>query len=80
MSVSNCVLFALRLYWRRARRGVPWRHRYLMWRASWTPFGHVLYAERRHYGLRIVQYTPDDPRPKLIPPPLFRGHSKWGDL
>lgn len=81
MSVSNCVLFALRLYWRRARRGVPQRHRYLVWRASWTPVGHVLYAERRRNGtLRVVHYCPVDKRPLRVPPPWFEGASRWGDL
>jgi hypothetical protein len=80
MSRGNCLVFALLLYRRRRRRGVPWKRRYLMWRASWTLVGHVMYVERRFYGLRIVQYTPDDPRPRILPPPVFRGHSKWGDL
>jgi hypothetical protein len=51
-----------------------------MWRGSWTKVGHVLYAERRHYGWRIVSYKPDDPRPRILPPPWFRGHTDWGDL
>jgi hypothetical protein len=79
VSRGNCLVFALMLYARRGRK-VPARRRYLMWRASWTLVGHVMYAERRHYGLRIVHYTPDDPRPRILPPPVFRGHSKWGDL
>jgi hypothetical protein len=79
MSLGNCLAFAVRLYVRRRRRGVPRQHRYLMWRGSWTKVGHVLYAERRHYGWRIVSYKPDDPRPRILPPPWFRGHTDWGD-
>lgn len=61
---GNCVVFAVRLRWRRWRRG---REGYLMLRQSrllsgWLP--HVLYAERRPNGsLRIVSFKPLDPKP-----------------
>ena len=58
------------------------REGYFMFRRSrWGPFCHVLYAERRRSGsLRIVSYIPIHPRQKPIPPALFEGQSKWGDL
>ncbi len=31
-------------------------------------------------SLRIVSYVPSNPRHKYLPPPLFSGRSKWGDL
>ena len=44
-------------------------------------FPHALYMERRSNGtLRIVSYVPHNPRHKRLPPPLFSGRSKWGDL
>ena len=74
-SASNCLFWALAMFWR--RRG---RHRYLLIRRShWGPFPHVLYAERRGDRLRVLGYVPDAPRPHLVPPPLFRGHVRWGD-
>ena len=75
MRRSNCVFFALALYWRRRMRG------YLTFRRSrWGPFPHVLYGELRKSGLvHVVSYVPTDPRHKKLPPPLFRGRVKWGD-
>jgi hypothetical protein len=92
---SNCILFAVGLYIRRGserrivtvdgiRYFVLWRsgRRHILIRPSrlggWIP--HMLYAERRWYGLRIVHFVPTDKRPKTLPPPLFSGGSKWGDL
>ena len=50
-------------------------------RSRWGCFPHVLYAERRKSGaLRIVSYIPIHPKRKPIPPALFDGRSKWGDL
>lgn len=76
---SNCILFAVALYWRRRRRGLEG---YLMVRKSrMGPFPHVLYAEKRkNKTLRIVSFKPTHPREKTVPPPLFRGESRWGDL
>lgn len=58
------------------------REGYMVFRRSrWGPFCHALYAERRANGsLRIVSYIPISPRHKPIPPALFSGRSKWGDL
>ena len=75
--MTNCLFFALALYWR--RRGRAGEH-YLMMRRSrlgWTP--HFLYAELRHGRLRIISYKPDNSAFKAIPPPVFAGRAKWGD-
>jgi len=76
---SNCIAFALALYWRRRRRG---REGYLMIRKSrMGPFPHVLYAEQRPGGrMRMVSFKPTHPRNKKVPPPMFMGASRWGDL
>ena len=76
---SNCLSFACCLYARRKRSG----HRgYVVARRSkWGPFPHFMYAELRRSGaLRIVSYIPIHPKRKPIPPALFDGRSKWGDL
>lgn len=76
---SNCIAWALALYIRRRRAG---REGYILLRRSrWGPFPHVLYGERRPDGrIRVVSYKPSDPRPRPIPPPMFKGASRWGDL
>lgn len=76
---SNCVIWAICLYVRRRRRG---EEVYLAIRKSrWGNFPHMLVLRRRRDGLlRAVSYKPTDPRERKVPPPLFRGASKWGDL
>lgn len=76
---TNCLLWAIAMHRRRTRKGVEG---YLVVRRSrWGPFPHVLYAERRHNGtVRMVSYKPTAPRTKPVPPLLFEGRSKWGDL
>lgn len=75
---SNCIIWALLLYRRRRAKG---KVGYLMVRRSrYGKFPHMLYAEKRHYGMCVVSFVPTDPRHKTIPPPLFKGSSKWGDL
>lgn len=76
---SNCLFFALALYRRRRKKG---RECYLLVRRSrWGPFPHVLFGERRRNGLvRMVSYRPTEPKAKPVPPALFKGSSKWGDL
>lgn len=72
--MSNCLFFAVALWWRRGGIG------YLVMRRSrWGRFPHVLYAELRGDRLRIVSYVPLDPKHKTCPPPLFIGRVKWGD-
>lgn len=52
-----------------------------MRRSRFGPFPHLLYAERRQDGrLRVVSYIPLHPKHKPIPPAVFWGQSKWGDL
>lgn len=78
MKLSNCLFWAIALYYRRRRRGKPV---YLMVRKSrfgWFP--HFLVAEIRTYGVRIVSFVPKNPQHKKLPPPMFSGRSKWGDL
>lgn len=68
---SNCLLFALRLAWR--RRG----HRgYVAMRKSDSgPFPHFLYFERHH----VVSYKPPNPIARCCPPLVFSGRVCWGD-
>jgi hypothetical protein len=92
---SNCILFALALYWRRGREPrrvvvdgeryfVAWRSgaRHILIRASrlGSWLPHVLYAEHRGGRLRIVHFVPVKPVVKVLPPPLFRGRLKRGDF
>lgn len=46
------------------------------------PFPHALYAELREKTktVRIVSFKPLAPQEKKLPPPLFKGSSRWGDL
>lgn len=76
---SNCLLFACALYCRRKKAG---KEGYLVIRKSrWGAFPHLGYAERRKDGrLRVVSFIPLHPKHKPIPPALFKGQSKWGDL
>lgn len=76
---SNCFAFAFALYARRRKAG---REGYIVLRWSrWGPFPHALYGERRSNGeLRLVSYKPTDPRPRRLPPPVFKGASRWGDF
>ena len=76
---SNCIAWAWALYWRRRAKG---REGYLMIRRSRSgPFPHCLYAEERKTGgLRVVSFKPLAPKEKKLPPPLFRGASRWGDF
>ena len=76
---SNCIVWAFLLHRRRHRKG---REGYMLWRWSrWGRFPHALYCERRRTGSwRVVSYVPSNPRHKRLPPPLFSGRSKWGDL
>lgn len=75
---SNCIVWAVALYWRRRRKG---REGYLLLRRSRSgPFPHFLYAEFRPAGnLRMVSYKPLNPKEKKLPPPLFKGRHRWGD-
>lgn len=75
---TNCIVWAHALKRRRKAKGksgdVYWR-----W-SRWGPFCHALYGETINGRLRMVSYKPTDPKKRLIPPPIFRGASRWGDL
>ena len=75
---TNCILWAYALQRRRRAKGkvctVYWR------RSLWGFFPHCLYAELRFGRMRLVSYKPLAPKRRLVPPPVFRGTSKWGDL
>lgn len=78
MKLSNCLFWAILLYLRRRRKG---KSCYLMLRRSrFGKFPHFLFAEKRFYGLRLVSWVPRNPKHKTLPPPVFSGRSKWGDL
>jgi hypothetical protein len=73
-SFSNCLIFSIRLYLRRARKGDAG---YLVMRRSrFGNFPHFLYMRRNG---RLVSYCPINPKHKRLPPPVFRGFIKWGD-
>jgi hypothetical protein len=83
-SWSNCIVFAILLYVRRARKARKENKRHTGYlalrRSDWGRFPHVLYASIRADGsLRLVSYKPVSPKRRRIPPPLFRGAVKWGD-
>lgn len=85
---TNCVFWAYALRRRRRAKGkrgdVYWRG--TRWRPSWWPswlpptFPHALYGETINGRLRLVSYKPTHPKPRLCPPPVFTGTSRWGDL
>lgn len=92
--MSNCIIFAVSLYWRRwlasrrvriegERYFIAWRGgpRHILMRASrlGSVLPHVLYAELRHGRLRLVHFVPDNPVERKFPPPLFPGHPKRDD-
>lgn len=77
MSQSNCLFYALALYWRRKAKG---KRVYLSLRKSdlgWTP--HFLVFELRHGHYRVISFKPNDARTKHCPPPVFEGRPRWGD-
>jgi len=79
MSRSNCLFFAVALYWRRLMAG---RSRGILIRATRLGLGpHFLFATLRRSGqYRVVSYVPIDQTPKALPPIVFDGSVKWGDL
>ncbi len=75
---SNCILWAYALRRRRRAKG---KQGEVYWRISrWGCFPHALYGETVNGRLRLVSYKPLQPRHKILPPPVFRGASRWGDL
>lgn len=79
MRRSNCLFFAVALYWRRYHKGGIG---YItMRRSHWGPFPHFLYVglSGRVGKWRCISYVPLDPKHKTCPPPLFSGRVRWGD-
>jgi hypothetical protein len=72
--MSNCLLFAIALYMRRAKRGDAGY--IVMRRSRYGYFPHFLYLHRQR---RLIAFSPVDPKLKHCPPPLFIGRVKWGD-
>lgn len=68
--LSNCLFFALALFWRRR-----WRGYFVIRKSRWGGFPHFLYLEGRH----IISYKPTDPLKRKCPPAFFRGKVSWGD-
>lgn len=73
---SNCLFFAVGMLLRRQgrKRGLILRKSRL---GSSVP--HVIYIEKRPYGWREVHFVPTDLTVKKVPPPVFDGHTRWGD-
>lgn len=79
---TNCLLFALALWWRRRARCRQAGRRcgITVVGSHWGPFPHLMYSQQRADGRhRLVGYAPLTPRRRLIPPPLFVGRVVWGD-
>lgn len=79
-SLSNCLFFAIALWRRRKRKN---KKGGLVVRGSvWGKFPHFLYVWYNPHvkKLRIVSYVPTNPKHKLLPPPLFKGRVRWGDI
>lgn len=75
--MTNCLFFALALYWRRRAKGARC---YIGMRKSESgPFPHFLVFELRRGEYRVISYKPINPRQKTCPPPLFKGRAAWGD-
>lgn len=92
---SNCIAFAIALYWRRwlasrrvridgERYFIAWQGgpRFIVLRVSrlGSALPHVLFAERRNGRLHVIHFVPHNPKVKTLPPPLFRGRVKRGDF
>lgn len=77
MRHTNCIVFAVRLWWRRGRAH---RGYIVLRRSDWGPFPHVLYAEIRRGRVRLVSYKPASPEKRKMPPPCFEGRVRWGDV
>lgn len=75
---TNCLFFAIKLYYRRRRKG---KKGFVIARLSkYYPGPHFMYARMCKNGVsQIVGYVPKHPRTRLIPPPIFEGKVKWGD-
>ena len=91
-TLSNCILFAILLMFRRRateerrrKNGTPAMRRngdYMVMRWSdWGKFPHILHGRMGNDGkIRVVSYKPVSPRKRALPPPLFAGKVVWGDV
>ena len=92
--MSNCIAFAVALYFRRwlatRRVWIEGEHYFIFWKSGdrrllarksrlGSLIPHVLYGEVRNGRVKIFHYIPDEPVPRVLPPPLFKGHIKRGD-
>lgn len=74
-SQSNCLIFALYLFFKRGGIGyvsVRW--------SRWGRFPHFLYEEMRHGKIKQISFVPVKPVVRKCPPLLFKGKIKLGDL
>lgn len=68
---TNCLLFALRV-WRWRMRGA-W---IAMRRSLWGPFPHFCVLHETDDWMLQIEYVPQSPSRRILPPPLFRGRIK----
>ena len=71
---SNCLFFALALMWR--RRHSANRCYIILRKSDWGYFPHAAFAERGH----VVAFVPVQGSRRWLPPPLFKGRVRWGDM
>jgi hypothetical protein len=79
--VSNCILFAVMLWWRRHRRPATRGNNYLVIRGSRVRFGlfHMLHGRLDSTGrMRLISYKPHTPE-KLDIEIIFKGRVRRGD-
>lgn len=75
--MTNCLLYAVALYWRRRRKG---KRVYLAMRKSdLVRLPHFVVFELRRGVYRVVSYKPSKPNVKEFPVVVFEGDPRWGD-
>lgn len=70
MKWNNCLCWAL-AKWKRYGGYIVMRKSNYGW------FPHFLWLSKDR--TQLESFVPDDPRHKVLPPPVFRGHVKEGD-
>lgn len=75
---SNCLIFALKLYYRRRRKGYKG---FVSSRQSKYYKGpHFMYSRvRANKTIQLVGFVPKYPKKRVLPPPFFEGKIVWGD-
>lgn len=72
--MSNCLFFALWMWFRHPDSYL------LIRRSHYYPGPHFMWGRRQRNGhWRVVHYVPVIPKPRLIPPLIFRGRLRLGD-